>query len=428
MLRETKKVDRMQELATASPTKEPVSVTTFQEVKEAWKCPHLSADTGGEGSDFFHTGTVVRIDGEMHRTRRRAMGRLLKQHGHKQFRDTALIPTSRALLDEVLSAPDADGYARTDLIQWGRRASFRLGAAMVGFDAGRSGDSAEELVELMGTLLAGRPGNAAITLGQSNFDTPAFRAAVQARNEIIERYYRPALARRRELAAQLAAGRIGEDELPVDLIMLIALEADPAWQDEAVAEREALFLFNAGVHTTTVSLQWAIRELFEWLQTHPEGRARLTEDAFLLRVLEESMRLHPVTAGFPRRAQEHVEFSGGTAVDPGQLIVIRSGPAGIDTAEFGPDALSFDPTRAVPRGTANYAFAFGAGAHQCFGLPIVMGAQGLDGSLMHMFRLLLGTGLEIDPDGPPPESPAGARGGHEGEPKTFAVRFPVSVR
>jgi cytochrome P450 len=411
----------------AAPAKESIEpryVTGFAEVREAWKCPHLSADIGGAGAEFFHAGTVIRVDGDMHRTRRRAMGRLIKQQGHKQFRDTALIPTARALLDEVLSSPDADGYARTDLIQWGRRANFRLGAAMVGFDAGRSGTSADELIDLMDTLLKGRPGNAAIALGLSDQENPAFRAAVCARNEIIERYYRPALARRRALLEDVHAGRMGEDQLPVDLIMMIALEADPAWADEEVAEREALFLFNAGVHTTTVSLQWALRELFEWLAAHPEDRSRLTDDAFLLRVLEESMRLHPVTNGFPRVAVREVRLGGGTVVEQGQLAILKSGPAGVDEAELGSDALAFDPDRHLPPGTPNYAFAFGAGPHQCFGLPIVMGAQGLDGSLMHMFRLLLSSGLEIDPDGPPLGPLYEARGLHKAEPREFVVRFP----
>ena len=416
----------MSELAVpAHGNAEPQLVTSFAEVREAWKCPHLSADIGGAGAEFFHTGTVIRVDGDLHRTRRRAMGRLIKQQGHKQFRDTALIPTARALLDEVLGSPDADGYARTDLIQWGRRTNFRLGAAMVGFDAGRSGSSADELIGLMDTLLKGRPGNAAIALGLSDLDNPEFRAAVGARNEIIERFYRPALARRRALLDEVHAGRLQDSELPVDLIMLIALQADPAWKDEEVAAREALFLFNAGVHTTTVSLQWAVRELFEWLGSHPADRSRLSEDAFLLRVLEESMRLHPVTNGFPRVAVEDVRLGGGTVIQKGQLAILKSGPADVDAAEFGPDALEFNPDRRMPPGTPDYAFAFGAGAHQCFGLPIVMGAQGLDGSLMHMFRLLLAAGLEIDPDGPALDPLAAARGVHHPEPHRFVVRFPV---
>lgn len=415
----------------ASPEQQPRQaqhVTSFAEAREAWKCPHLSADIGGAGAEFFHTGTVVRLDGDMHRTRRRAMGALIKQQGHKRFRDTALIPTARALLDEVLASVDADGYARTNLVQWGRRANFRLGAAMVGFDAGRSGTSADELIELMDVLLKGRPGNAAIALGLADQTNPAFKAAVVARNDIIERFYRPALARRRALLEDLAAGRITESDLPVDLIMMIALEADPAWQDEDVAEREALFLFNAGVHTTTVSLQWALRELFEWLNDHPDDRSKLTDDAFLLRVVEESLRVHPVTDGFPRIATQDTEFSGGTLVHEGQLAVIKSGPAGVDEREFGADALKFDPNRHMSAGTPNYAFAFGAGAHQCFGLPIVMGARGLDGSLMHMFRLLLEAGVELDPDGPELSSSAQARGSHEHEPPEVIVRFPVPAK
>jgi cytochrome P450 len=408
-------------------TAQPRDVVGYTEVREAWRCPHLSSDVGGAGAQFFHKDTVVRVDGRAHAQRRRAMGSLLKQRGHKQFRDTALIPTARVMLDEVLRAPDADGYARMNLIQWGLRVNFRLGAAMVGFDEGRAGANADRLVELMFRLRRGRPSNISVATGRFEAADPVLQDAISARDEILASYYAPALERRRATLARIETGEAAETDLPLDLLSLIARRADPAWDDPAVAEREALFLFNAGVHTTTVSLYWTLRELFPWLQAHAEDAARLDDDAFLLRAAEEGMRLHPVTGGFARRATQDVRLSTGAEFAAGDLVLIRSGVANVDADAFGSTGLEYNPHRELPPGSQGYGYAFGSGPHLCFGLPIVMGAQGVDGSLVYLLRQLLKAGLQPDPDGPeqPPET--SARGTYVPEPQVYAVRFPVSA-
>ena len=90
----------------------------------------------------------------------------------------------------------------------------------------------------------------------------------------------------------------------------------------------------------------------------------------------------------------------GTEIRNGQLAVIRNGPAGADRAVYGADADQFNPHREVARGTSAYGFAFGAGAHLCYGAPIVMGAEGIDGSLVYLLKKLMAAGVEPDPDKP----------------------------
>src|SRR5258708_6526305 len=305
-------------------------IVDFTEVNEAWRRAEFSSDTGGLGQEFFHEGTVVRLDGAEHARRRRAMGALLKQRGHKQFRDTALIPTAEALLAEVLRSPDPDGYARMNLMRWGLRVNFRLGAALVGFDEGRAGAGAEELLALMETLLRGRPSNLAVSTGRFDAENQELKEAIDARNEILERYYAPALARRQAIVEKIRAGQAPADAPPLDVLPLIASGAAPAWSDPATAEREALFLFNAGVHTTTVSLYWTLRELFGWWQTHPDERALIGDDDYLLGAASEAMRLHPVTPGFSRKAVADVTLTRGSTIGDGELVAIRSGPANLD--------------------------------------------------------------------------------------------------
>jgi cytochrome P450 len=406
---------------------DPRDIGGFDTVREAWRCPHLVTAVGGVGEEIFHTGTINRLDGPAHAQRRKVMGELLKQSGHKRFRDTFLAPTARLLLDESLAAPSEDGWARMDLIHWSLRVNFRLAAALVGFDEGTSGQGAEDLLELFETVLRGRPNNLTVATGRLDRSAPEFLETLAARQEIRQRYFEPSMARRRDLVRAIAAGEAPDDALPLDLMSLMARELDPAWVDDETAYREALFLFNAGVHTSTLSLYWTLREVFLWLAENPGDRDRFTDEAFLLRFTQEALRVHPVTPGMPRRATAPVDLSDGTHIAPGEMVVIRSGPANLDPAAFGGDAAGFDVARRPPPQMQNYGYAFGDGPHKCFGLPIVMGAKGIDGSLLHLLGVLLAAGVEPDGDDSDLPPVTASRGEWVLEPQEHRVRFPAAA-
>jgi cytochrome P450 len=403
-----------------------VEITRGGEVKEAWLSPRLSSDTGGPGDEHFRAGTVVRLDGVEHRTRRRAMARLLSRGGHKYFRDTALFPTADAALEELLSRDSENGYVRLDLVPYARRVSQQLAAAIVGFDEATTPEGARELHVLLADYAAGK--QSALENSFKPFDETSERArrSVRAAGEIARKFYDQAYARRVELAAQFERGELTEDQLPSDLLMLMALRVDPAWEDGALRQREAVFVLGAGVRTSSFSLAWTLEELFSWLSAHPEDRASLDDDRFLLRVVNESLRLHPVTPGFARRATGDVTLQDGTEIGSGQMVIIRNGPPGVDPAVYGDDAQEFNPHREVARGTSAYAYAFGAGAHMCYGAPLVMGSEGLDGSLVYLLKKLMAAGAEPDPDKPRLEL-AGARGRYDsGADEYCYIRFPVT--
>jgi cytochrome P450 len=377
-----------------------VDLDNYYDVREAWRCPHLSTRTAGPGDEELRGGTVVRLDGDLHKRRRRAMGQLLSRGGHKYFRDTHLFPTADAALAEALKHPDADGVVRIEARTWARRVNQQLAAALVGFDEAITPEGADELFALVETFLSGYQGILANAFEPYEASNAAQRAGLAARDEMVRRFYDPAIARRRGLAARAAAGELTEADLPQDLLMLVALERDPAWADDALAKREAVFLLGAGVHTTSNSLVWTLRELFDYFTEHPEAEQRRTDEQFLLGAAHEALRLHPVTAGFVRRVEEEVRLQSGVDLPSGALAVIRNGPAGADSEIYGNDALEFNPDRQLGKGVPGYGFAFGAGPHMCFGMPIVMGAEGLDGSLMYLLRLLMAAGAQADPDGP----------------------------
>lgn len=406
-------------------TTDTVPVDNFDEVGEAWRCPHMSVDTGGPGDEHFRAGTVIRLDGAEHRERRRAMNGLLSRGGHQYFRQMALIPTLDAAMTELLSRPDPDGYSRVQLVPFARRVSQQLAAALTGYDRATTPEGAEELEVLLDDWIRGKQSAFDNAFAEFDEETEASRAGLRAIELIRDRFYRPAFERREELLAAVEAGELSQDDLPSDLLMLMAQRLDPRWEDPGLRQRESVFVLGAGVRTSTFSLIWALEELFEWLERHPEDRALIDDESFLLGVVNESLRLHPVTPGFVRRATQDVTLQRGTHVDEGQLIVIHNGPAGVDREVFGPDANEFNPHRVVPKGTNPHAYAFGAGPHLCFGARIVMGHDGLDGSMLHFLRVLLRAGVEPDP-GRPRISLEGTRGvfDHGGDDFCY-VRFRV---
>ncbi len=402
----------------------PIEVTDYAEIREAWRNPRLSAAIKETGEHLFHDGTINRVEGRDHMARRRAMSRLIGRQGHKDFRDRILFPTIDAAMRDVLSRPDADGYARVELIRWTRRANFVLAAALAGYDGVDDPKVADEFFNLWNTFTFGRPSSYRQSMQTSELDSEAFHATVAARQAIFDRFYTPALKRRQELVARVKAGTMAADDLPHDLLTLIVQELDPHWADPGLAERETLFILNAGVRTTSAALYWSLRELFPWLEKHPEDRARLGDDTYLLRVASEAMRLHPVAPGFPRIAQEDVKLCRGTEVPQGGMAVICGGLANVSPEGWGKDALAFDPHRDIPEGMEAYGLAFGTGPHLCYGKPLVIGNEGIDGSLVYYLKTLMAAHIEPDPDAPQPKNYE--RGLHC-EVEDYFVRFPVKV-
>ena len=383
-----------------SRTTEPVAVEDYDEVGEAWRCPHMSVDTGGPGDEHFRAGTVIRLDGSAHRERRRAMNGLLSRGGHQYFRKTALIPTLDAAMQELLSRPDDDGYARVQLVPFARRVNQQLAAALTGYDRATTPEGAEELQVLLDDWIRGKQSAFDNAFADFDEESEASRAGLRAIELIRDRFYLPAFERRERLLADVEAGELAREDLPSDLLMLMAQRLDPRWEDPGLRQRESVFVLGAGVRTSTFSLVWALEELFEWLDQHPEDRELVDDESFLLGVVNEALRLHPVTPGFVRRASEDVTLEHGTRIKAGELAVIHNGPAGVDPEVFGEDAAQFNPHRVVPKGTTPHAYAFGAGPHLCFGARIVMGHDGLDGSMLHFLRVLLRAGVEPDPGCP----------------------------
>lgn len=399
-----------------------VDLTRFDDVTTVWRCPHTSVQIGGKGDEHYHLGTVIRLDGEEHARRRKALGVLLARRGHAVFREKWLYPTADAAIDRLLAEAGPDG-AEIEVVTWGRRISQQLAAAVAGYDAGTTPDGASKLFEMSQVMIAGRPSVLKVISGGIDETAPTHVAGLEAKQAIIEMFHKPALLRREVLARRAEAGEIDAADLPMDFLMLAAQKIDPAWNDPTQVERDALLLMGAAVHTTTNSLVWALQEIFAWLKRNPGRADDLLDENFVLRLAQESLRLHPVVPGLSRLATENIDLPSGGVLPEGTVAMLRSGEASADPAIFGDDAGEFNPDRPSPKKISRFGLAFGQGTHMCWGMPLVIGSGGVDGTLVYLLKKLLDAGVRpldaknaaFDLDG--------ARGRHEFGRPEYRVRL-----
>ncbi len=205
-----------------------------------------------------------------------------------------------------------------------------------------------------------------------------------------------------------------------------ARRLDPAWDDVVLARREALLLMVGAVNTTANALLYTLRELFHWLEKNPDGSMRFSDPEFLLRCVQEAIRMHPVSYGFPRLAMEDVDLAKGTHIAKDSIGMIRGAQAGLEPEFFGPDAHEFNPDRQVMPPANRHGYAFGAGSHMCFGMPIVMGNKGLDGSIVYLLKILLAAGVRQDPGVPVPSVVLDRGKFPDTELTSYPVVFPVN--
>lgn len=397
-----------------------VDLENYDDVTTVWRCPHTSVQIDGAGDEHYHRGTLVRLDGEEHTRRRRAMGLLLARRGHVQFRDKWLVPIANAAVQEMLADAGPEGVS-IDVVKWGRRVSQQLAAAMTGYDEGTTPEGADRLFELSQRMIAGRPSLLKVIEGHVDESDPTYLDGLTAKQEIIETFHNPSLRRREQMIAEVEQGQRSKEDLPVDFLTVAAQKIDPAWNDPAQVERDALLLLGAAVHTTTNSLAWALREIFEWCQKHPDQVGRLSDDKFLLAAAEESLRLHPVVPAITRRLTAPLDLPGGTSLEEDTVAMLRLGPASSDPEYFGEDSRTFNPDRILEKKVARYGLAFGQSSHMCLGMPIVIGTGGVDGSLVYFLRLLLDAGARPDIEHNAPFDLAPTRGEFVKAPEGYRV-------
>jgi cytochrome P450 len=396
-----------------------VEIRDYREALEVYRSTQIGANPGSPTDEkHFRGGTVIRLDGPPHRERRRVMNRLLRRDGHTWFREKALHPSVSRNIEALLSRRDHNGLIHADLVALGHRVNVELAATVAGVDGGDTDEGAITLLELNNAIsAAATQTNLDLLYGMPREDV--LPAALDALNMFEAAFFKPSLARRKELVKAVEEGRLAEADLPADVMTMVAAHSDPSWLDDSVAMREVLLVLRAAVGSSTQAMVWVVEDLRGWLDEHPGDRDSLTDSEFMAAAVNESLRFHPANPGFIRIALADVTLSTGRQIRQGEMIAINAAVAAHDQLVFGSDADRFNPHRQIATGAYPYGLAFASGPHMCFGLPLVMGNHGIDGSIVHVLTALYAAGMRPDPEQPPVVMPGIAQHRFETYPVLF---------
>src|SRR5207244_498165 len=83
--------------------------------------------------------------------------------------------------------------------------------------------------------------------------------------------------------------------------------------------REATLFISASIATTANAVCHAVREIEAWIEEHPEDAAKRTDDDFLTRALNESLRLHQ-SGWMVRTAVRETDLPSSERVGEGESV------------------------------------------------------------------------------------------------------------
>jgi cytochrome P450 len=380
----------------------------YEEAFEALRHVKMRNEPTHESHVSIMGGTVSTLYGSEHVFRRRIMNRMVRPDALERYRREITMPTLLRRLRQLQDTPDSDGIHRTDLVKLSKRMFVEFATTLVGIDPPTEEDGAE-LEELVNGLHLGLHSKFLMGEAFKNRQSDATRGN-ESMGALGERFLDPAF-----------------DQCPVSpvagdgpsLIAILAVGEDPAWKHREIALREAALFILAAVDSTTNLLTYSVDELHRWLTTHPEDAPRTQDLEFLGRVVQEALRLHTLP-NLTRQASEDIQLeTTGRVIKKGQWIAAIIPVINRDPKVFGASAAEFNPHREVPPTRPRYGLAFGAGQHQCIGLRVVLGNDGI-GTHADVLKTLLAAGVRPDPERTPQMEPNTKRNSFTSYPVIFS--------
>ncbi|WP_280381314.1 cytochrome P450 [Nocardia wallacei] len=219
-----------------------------------------------------------------------------------------------------------------------------------------------------------------------------------------------------------ARGRDGGDGQHDDLLDLMLTTADPAsgeHLDPVNIRHQCLTMLVAGHETSAGTIAFALHELARNPEVAARARAELYEhfpgpgrpaigfdDAarlrYLRRIVDETLRLHPIAPGYFREPIHDTVIGGQHRFMPGDWVFVLTLAAHRDPDAWGPDAGQFDPDRWLPdriRQLGNHIYKpFGTGPRACLGRQFALHETVLAlAHLLHSYdiRAMFGDAIEV---------------------------------
>lgn len=379
-------------------------LSTYDDVAEVLRSRSFRQGSHQESMPFFEDALLM-LDGDDHFRRRRLEAALFAKEALLHYEKQMLQPAIERCMALLGSDRDDQGRARGDLVTLTRDMLLQMTAAITGMDGVDTPEATRRFGDYLGALGEG------VTVEWSTEDHDAVIARVmEVREDFIEDFYAPSVARRQELVERHARGELAADGLPHDLATLLLLRREPDW-DVGVELRETTLYLVAGFQTTTHATPHLVNHLLGWFAEHPEDRGRAQDWDFLQRAASESLRLHLPAPSLLRIATEDVVLASGRTIAAGDRVALLVTPANRDPDVFGDDADRFDPWRDTTGAVKPWALSFGGGIHTCIGRQLVTGlSRTLDevgdtehttaGIITQIAAELFRRGVEVDPERP----------------------------
>ncbi len=384
-------------------------VDTFAEIDEVFRSPDFHQGAHWESAPLYE-GCLLMTDGPAHLERRRMVSSMFSRASLEYYETEALAPVIRAVLEELKATRGADGLVRADLVPLLRVFLHRITALVTGVDGVDTPAKTARFQHLVETL------EAAVGVEWSTRDhDEVLQEGIAGRRALIEEFLLPSLQRRIALVERMRAGEIGKQDLPVDLLTLLASHGETGAEGEdSYIWRECALFLVAATQTTSHALPHVIAHLNEWWREHPGDRGKVADMEFLRRAANESLRLHQPAPVLVRRTQRDVTISSGRSFRAGDQVALFFTPANRDQGVDGADADYFNLDRPIAKKPPPWGLTFGGGVHLCLGRPLVTGlSKATDsgdtttqGTMVRLLRGLFGAGLELDPERPPQRNAA----------------------
>lgn len=380
-------------------------LTTYAEVRDAFKTPELLQTSYDGAKDTIFADVLVTLDGARHDHRRRTEVTLFRPQIVAALEKDIVPADAARLIAKLKTAGEAD------LTNVSRLISTGLAARIIGLDDCEAIDRLEALSVLMARLHQGavidwstRPREEVLT------DVRA------AREQYREQFFGPAL-RRRETTLQ--AGKAQDSP---DLIHLLLAHREDLALDPEMILRETVHYLVATGHTTSTLFVHGCHEIWHWVAAQPEDATKLSDPLFMQACMNEATRLWPPSGWQLRRAGEDLTLRSGRRVREGETLGLNLVSANRDPEVFGADAERFNPYRPATKHVAPVGLSFGDGEHVCLGKRLTMGVPakpGSSGVLSAMGLALFAAGAKPHPTRAPVVQTGTARHQYSSYPVVF---------
>lgn len=395
--------------------------TSYAEIEEVLRSPDFHQGNHLHSGPFF-ADTLLLSDGEAHRERRRLISTLFTKGALQYYELEALSNVIDQVMEELKQSKRSDGLVRADLTDLMKMLMGRISAVVVGMDGVNTPAKTLKVLDLVQKLALGAQVEWAV-----GDQEEVFKVGVEARRQLVSEFLLPALQRRQELVRRLQAGEIQKNELPEDLLTLLALHGKDVYEgDEGYIWRECSLFLLASTQTTSHAVPHVVVHLTEWMKQHPEDREKISDPEWLRRAATETLRLHQPIPSLIRLASKDLVLQSGRKVAKGERIALLFSNANREETVFGADAAEFNPYREVSQRLQPWGLTFGGGAHLCIGRTLVTGLSnrtdqttGAEGMLVRILRALYRAGAELDPERPPVRNTKTAHDSYESMPLVF---------